>query len=77
MKNLRFKAKPNKIYKDETTVFGIVTCTHCGINADLLHVELSWRTKNFGVQSNISILCRDCWNDLPELDDETNEDEAV
>jgi hypothetical protein len=70
------KGKPNKIYKDETTIFGRVVCTHCGINTNLLYVELSWLTENFGVKSSETVLCRDCWEDLPTLEDET-ENEAV
>lgn len=77
MKNLRFKAKPNKIYKDETIVFGKVICTHCGINTDLLHVELSHISEYKKIYSHETIICRDCWENLPSLEDETEENEAV
>jgi hypothetical protein len=60
-------------YKDYAIVFGKVLCTHCGSDSELLHVELS-ALKVIGdeikVKSYETTICKPCYKDLPEREDD-------
>jgi hypothetical protein len=60
-------------YKNDAIIFCKAICTHCGSESELLHVELTAiETKNnkHKFHSNNTILCRDCYKDLPEKKEE-------
>lgn len=59
------------VYKESTTVFGKVVCTHCGRTEDLMHVEMSAIHSSRPYNSFETIICKDCFNDLPSLKNST------
>jgi hypothetical protein len=65
--------KQNIAYKENATVFGKVQCTHCGINTNLLHVELAVLTLSKPWESWDTVICKDCYAKLPSIQDESEE----
>lgn len=60
-------------YKNDATIYCKAICTHCGADSKLLHVGLTAIENNetrYKFHSTDTILCRDCYKDLPERDEE-------
>lgn len=60
-------------YKDDATIFCKVVCTHCGSDTELMHVNLSAIDENKKIHSHDTVICRSCYRDLPEREDDSDE----
>jgi hypothetical protein len=56
----------DKIYKEDIIIFGRAICTWCGSRTDLIHVEVSKVRANKKPESYDTIICKDCFKDLPD-----------
>lgn len=65
------------IYKENCTVFGRVTCTSCGTNTDLIHIEKQILKPTISTFEDT--ICLDCWKEMPSASDtmELIEDEIL
>lgn len=58
-----------KIYKEDVIVFGKCLCTWCGSSFDLIHIEISPIRKDEKIQSQDTVICLECFKDIPENTD--------
>jgi hypothetical protein len=63
-------SREGKVYRENVVIFGKVQCTHCGINTDLLHVEMSVVDSIRPWNSWDTIICKDCLHNLPSYEEE-------
>ncbi len=62
-----------KFYRDDAIIFCKVTCTHCGSDTELMHINLSARNEiNGSITSYDTVLCRGCYRELPSREEEEN-----
>jgi hypothetical protein len=63
--------REGKVYRENVVIFGKVLCDRCGINTDLIHVEMSVVDSTRAWNSWDEHICRDCLRDLPSREEET------
>lgn len=61
-------------YKENTIIFGKVLCTHCGSDTELIHIEMTIADPDKPWNSWETIICRDCYKDLPSIENEKESD---
>lgn len=55
------------IYKENCIVFGRVTCTSCGTNTDLIHIEK--QILKPAISTFEDTICLACWKEMPSASD--------
>ena len=55
-------------FKEDVIIFGKVLCTWCGSNCELIHIEVSKIRNDKKPESYDTIICKECFKDLPDRD---------